>query len=456
MKYDLVVIGAGPGGYVAAVKAARYGLSVAVVERENLGGVCLNWGCIPTKALLKSAQALHYALRADEFGFSVGDIAPDIRKIVERSRGVASTMSKGIEFLFKKNGVTLVSGTARLLPDRKVEVNGADGVSVLDYDNVIIATGSHPAALPFAPIDGKRILSYREALVPETLPKSMAVIGSGAIGSELAFFYRSLGVEVTLIEYLDRILPLEDSDVCAQVSRQFRKAGMKVMTGAAVKRIDTSDEGCVLTVETSKGEQTIESEVVLSAVGVRPNTGNLGLEELGVKVEKGRIPVDEHYKTNVDGIYAIGDVIPSPALAHVASAEASICVAAIAGKKVNPLDYRFIPACTYISPEVASVGMTERAAVEEGLKVRCSKFLFTASGKATAAGARDGFVKLVVEEGSDRILGVHIVGDNASEMIGGMVIACRHGVTASELAKTIFPHPTMSEGIMEAAGAASL
>ncbi len=451
MKYDVVVIGAGPGGYVAAVKAAQCGLSVAVVERENLGGVCLNWGCIPTKALLKSAQAIHYASRGAEFGFSAGDVAPDIRKIVERSRGVASTMSKGIEYLFRKNNVTLVPGNARLLPDKRVEVSGPDGVSVLDYDNVIIATGSHPAALPFAPIDGKRILSYRDALVPETLPKSMAVIGSGAIGSELAFFYRSLGVEVTLIEYLDRVLPLEDDDICAQVSRQFRKAGMKVMTGAAVKRIDTSDEGCILTVETSKGEQTIESEVVLSAVGVRPNTENLGLEELGVKVERGRIPVDENFRTNVEGIYAIGDVVPTPALAHVASAEALACVSAIAGKAVNPIDYRFIPACTYITPEVASVGLTERAAVEKGLKIRCSKFLFTASGKATAAGARDGFVKLIADQETDRILGVHIVGDNASEMIGGMVIACRHNVTATELAETIFPHPTMSEGIMEAA-----
>lgn len=451
MKYDVVVIGAGPGGYVAAVKAAQCGLSVAVVERENLGGVCLNWGCIPTKALLKSAQALHYALRADEFGFSAQDVKPDISRIVERSRGVAATMSKGIEYLFKKNGVSLVPGTARLLPGKKVEVTGADGVSVLEYGSVIIATGSHPAALPFAPIDGKHILSYREALVPDALPKSLAVIGSGAIGSELAFFYRSLGVEVTLIEYLDRVLPLEDDDVCAQVSRQFRKAGMKVMTGAAVKKIDTSDDGCILTIETSKGEQTVETEVVLSAVGVRPNTENLGLEDLGVKVEKGRIPVDENFRTNVEGIYAIGDVIPTPALAHVASAEASVCAAAIAGKPVNPVDYRFIPACTYITPEVASVGLTERAAVEKGLNIRCSKFLFTASGKATAAGARDGFVKLIADEASDRILGVHIVGDNASEMIGGMVIACRHGVTASELAETIFPHPTMSEGIMESA-----
>ena len=452
MKYDLVVIGAGPGGYVAAVRAAGYGMSVAVVERENLGGVCLNWGCIPTKALLKSAQAMHYAMRAEEFGFSASDVRPDIRKIVERSRNVAATMSKGIEYLFKKNGVTLVPGTAKLRPGKRVEVSGTDGVSVLEYGSVIIATGSHPASLPFAPTDGKHIISYREALVPETLPQSMAVVGSGAIGSELAFFYRSLGVEVTLIEYLDRILPLEDDDVCAQVSRQFRKAGIKVLTGAAVKRIDTSDDGCTLLVDTAKGEQTIVSEVVLSAVGVRPNTDNLGLEELGVRMEKGRIPVDENYRTNVDGVYAIGDVIPTPALAHVASAEASACVAAIAGKKFTPVDYRFIPACTYISPEVASVGLTERAAKEKGIDCRCTRFPFTASGKATAAGAREGFVKLVIDSASDKVLGVHIVGDNASEMIGGMVIACRHGVTASELAGTIFPHPTMSEGIMESAG----
>lgn len=452
MKYDVVVIGAGPGGYVAAVRAAGYGMSVAVVERENLGGVCLNWGCIPTKALLKSAQAMHYALRAEEFGFSASDVRPDIRKIVERSRGVASTMNKGIEYLFKKNNVTLVSGNARLLSGNRVEVSGTDGVSVLEYDNVIVATGSHPAGLPFAPIDGKRIISYRQALVPETLPESMVVIGSGAIGSELAFFYRSLGVDVTIVEFMDRILPLEDDDVCAQVSRQFRKAGMKVMTGSSVKKIDLSADLCRVLVDTPKGEQSIDAEVVLSAVGVRPNTEGIGLEELGVKMERGRIIVDGNYMTNVSGIYAIGDVIPTPALAHVASAEAVACVAAIAGKKFTPVDYRFIPACTYISPEVASVGMTERAAKEKGLDCRCTRFLFTASGKATAAGARKGFVKLVIDSASDKVLGVHIVGDNASEMIGGMVIACRHGVTASELAETIFPHPTMSEGIMESAG----
>lgn len=456
MKYDLVVIGAGPGGYVAAVRAAGYGMSVAVVERDALGGVCLNWGCIPTKALLKSAQAMHYALRAEEFGFSASDVSPDIRKIVERSRNVAATMSKGIEYLFKRNGVTLVSGNARLLSGKRVEVSGPDGVSVLEYGRVIIATGSHPASLPFAPIDGKRIISYRQALVPETLPESMVVIGSGAIGSELAFFYRSLGVDVTIVEFMERILPLEDDDVCAQVSRQFRKGGMKVMTGSSVRKIDVSDGLCTVFVDTPKGEQTLDAEVVLSAVGVRPNTGNLGLEELGVKMERGRITVDGNYMTNVDGIYAIGDVIPTPALAHVASAEAVACVDAIAGKNPEPVDYRYVPACTYITPEVASVGMTERAAKEKGLSYRCSKFLFTASGRAAAAGARDGFVKLVVEEGSDRILGVHIVGDNASEMIGGMVIACRHGVTATELAKTIFPHPTMSEGIMEAADIASI
>lgn len=456
MKYDVVVIGAGPGGYVAAVRAAGYGMSVAVVERDALGGVCLNWGCIPTKALLKSAQAMHYALRAEEFGFSASDVSPDIRKIVERSRNVAATMSKGIEYLFKKNGVTLVSGNARLLSGRRVEVSGPDGVSVLEYGRVIIATGSHPASLPFAPFDGKRIISYRQALVPETLPESMVVIGSGAIGSELAFFYRSLGVDVTIVEFMERILPLEDDDVCAQVSRQFRKGGMKVMTGSSVRKIDVSDGLCKVFVDTPNGEQLLDAEVVLSAVGVRPNTGNLGLEELGVKMERGRITVDGNYMTNVDGIYAIGDVIPTPALAHVASAEAVACVDAIAGKNLEPVDYRYVPACTYIAPEVASVGMTERAAKEKGLSYRCSKFLFTASGRAAAAGARDGFVKLVVEEGSDRILGVHIVGDNASEMIGGMVIACRHGVTATELAKTIFPHPTMSEGIMEAADIASI
>lgn len=452
MKYDVIVIGSGPGGYVAAIRASQLGFSTAVVERADLGGICLNWGCIPTKALLKSAQALHYAARGEEFGFTASDVQPDLAKMVERSRGVSATMNKGIEYLFKKNNITLVKGVGSLLPGKRVSVKGEECAETeYEADHIILATGARPASLPFAPIDGKKIICYRQALVPDHLPKSLAVIGSGAIGSEFAFFYRSLGVEVTLIEFMDRILPVEDDDVSAQISRSFRKAGMKVMVSSSVKAVDTSGDICRLTVETKKGEETVEAEQVLSAVGVRPNTEGLGLDALGIETVKGKIPVDEYFRTSAEGIYAIGDIIPTQALAHVASAEAVCCVEAIAGLSPQPVDYSNIPGCTYITPEVASVGMTERKAKELGIEYKAAKFPFTASGKATAAGARDGFVKLLADASSDRILGAHLVGDNVSEMIGGIVAARNAGVTVSQLMKSIFPHPTMSEAIMEAA-----
>lgn len=454
MKYDIIVIGSGPGGYVAAIKAAQKGFNTAVVERSELGGICLNWGCIPTKALLKSAQALHYAQNGASYGFSAENVTADLKAIVERSRGVSATMNKGIEYLFKKNNVNVIKGSGKVLAGKKVEVTAEDGaITVFDADHIILATGSRAASLPFAPIDGEKIICYRQALVPEKLPKSLAVIGSGAIGSEFAFFYRSLGVEVTLIEFMPQILPLEDEDTAAQISRSFRKMGMKVMVSSSVKSVDTTGELCKLVVETKRGEEIVEAEQVLSAVGVRPNTEGLGLEELGVEMVKGKLVVDKNYMTNVEGLYAIGDIIPTPALAHVASAEAEFCVEAIAGNNPAPINYDNIPGCTYITPEVASVGMTEKKAKDLGIEYRVGKFPFTASGKATAAGARDGFVKLVIDAATDKVLGVHLVGDNVSEMIAGMVVARNMGVTAKQLAEAVFPHPTMSEAIMEAAAA---
>ncbi|MDD2293143.1 MAG: dihydrolipoyl dehydrogenase [Bacteroidales bacterium] len=452
-KYDIIVIGSGPGGYVAAIRAAQLGFNTAVVERSELGGICLNWGCIPTKALLKSVQAYHYANSGEEYGFHAEGVTADLEKMVTRSRGVSETMNKGIEYLFKKNKITLLHGSGRVLSQGRVNVvDDEDHETVYQADHIILATGSRAASLPFAPVDGEKIICYRQALVPDKLPKSMAIIGSGAIGSEFAFFYRSLGVEVTLIEFMDRVLPIEDDDVCAQIGRSFRKMGIKVMVSSQVKSVDTSGDVCKLVVQTKKGEENLEAEIVLSAVGVVPNTEFLGLEELGIRLNRGKIAVDQYYKTPVEWLYAIGDIIPTPALAHVASAEAICCVEAIAGLNPKPVNYNNIPGCTYISPEVASVGMTERAAKEKGIEYKVGKFPFTASGKATAAGEREGFVKLVVDADTDELLGAHLVGANVSEMVGGIVAARNIGIKASDLMKSVFPHPTMSEAIMEAAG----
>jgi len=455
-KYDILVLGSGPGGYVAAIRAAQLGFITALVERSELGGICLNWGCIPTKALLKSAQALHYAQRCSEYGFQItGEVIPDLQKMVERSRGVSDQMTRGIEFLLKKNKVTVIRGEGQLTPAKNVKITSVDDGTVTEVsaDHIILATGSRANSLPFAPIDGERIICYRQALVPDRLPKSMAVIGSGAIGSEFAFFYRSLGVDVTLIEYMDRVLPLEDDDVSAQISRSFRKMGMKVMVSAGVKAVDTAGELSRITVETRKGTEVIEVETVLSAVGVIPNTDHIGLEELGVEMERRKVKADiaeGTYKTNVEGIYAIGDIIATPALAHVASAEAICCVENIAGIRRAPVNYSNIPGCTYVSPEVASVGMTERAAKEQGIAYKVGKFPFTASGKAVAAGERDGFVKVIADAQTDLVLGVHMVGANVTEMIGGVVTARNLGVRASDMMRSVFPHPTMSEALMEA------
>ena len=447
---NLIVIGSGPGGYVAALEAAKAGFDVKVVESASLGGVCLNWGCIPTKALLKSVQTMNHAREGAAYGFSADNVEPDIERIFARSREVAATMSKGIEFLFNKAGVQLIQGSGRILPGKKVEVTAADGsVSVLEAEHTIIATGARPTSLPFAPVDGEKIWCSRQALMPPFIPASMAVIGSGAVGTEFAYFYRCLGVEVTLIEFMDRVLPLEDDDINGQVSRNLRKMGIKVMTSSAVQAVEKGEK-CVLTVNTKKGEEKIEADVVLSAVGVVPNTDFIGLEQAGVEMNRRKIVVDSSYRTNVEGVYAIGDVISTPALAHVASAEAIACVEGIAGHEHKPVNYETIPACTYISPEVASAGLREREAVARGIEYRVGKCQFAANGKAVAAGEKDGFVKLICDADDGRLLGVHLVGANVSEMIGGMVLALDAGVTADQLSHTVFPHPTMSEAICDA------
>ena len=456
-KFDVIVIGAGPGGYVAAIRAAQLGMKCAVVERESLGGICLNWGCIPTKALLKSSESYLTAAHGSEYGFTAENVRPDISAIVSRSRGVASTMSKGIEYLFKKNGVSVIKGEARLRAEdgrAVVDVAREDGeTAVYCADHTIIATGARAASLPFAPIDGKKILGYRNALVPESLPSTMAVIGSGAIGSELAFFYSSLGVDVTIIEFMDRILPLEDDEASAQLSRSFRKRGIKVMVSSAVKSIDVSGEGALLKIDTKKGEVELKADVVLSAVGVVPNTDNIGLENLGIECVKRRIPVDARYETSFKGVYAIGDVIATPALAHVASAEAINCVENIAGLNPSPVDYGIVPSCTYTSPQVASVGLNERTAKEKGIEYKTGKFPFTASGKATAAGEREGFVKILADPDTDKVLGASMVGENVTEMLSVISLAMKMGATCKDIMSVIFPHPTMSEAIMEAAAA---
>lgn len=455
-KFDIIVIGSGPGGYVASIRAAQLGFNVAVIERSDLGGICLNWGCIPTKALLKSAQALHYAQNSADYGFEIdGNINVDIKKVVERSRGVSANMSKGVEYLLKKNKVTYINGSAVLKSGNIIKVTSESGDCDYAADKIILATGARPNSLPFAPIDGEKIISYFQALTPEKLPKSLAIIGSGAIGSEFAYFYKTMGVEeVYLIEYLDRIVPLEDDDVSAQLSRSFRKMGIKVMVSAGVKSVDTSSALSKLTVETKKGMVEIEAELVLSAVGVTPNTDFLGLEELGVEMARGKIKVDENYKSTVDGIYAIGDIIATPALAHVASAEAVNCVERIAGLNPPAINYSIIPGCTYTSPEIASAGITERAAKEKGIEYKVGKFPFTASGKAAASGEKDGFVKLIIDSQTDKVLGVHLIGANVTEMISGMVVSMNLGVKATDIIHSVHPHPTMSEALLEAAESA--
>ncbi|HHV02738.1 MAG: dihydrolipoyl dehydrogenase [Bacteroidales bacterium] len=451
MSYDLVIIGSGPAGYVAAVRAAQLGFRTAVIEKGPIGGVCLNWGCIPTKALLKSVEVLNTARKAETYGVRLpGKAEPDLAAIVSRSREVASQMAKGIEFLFGKHKVEVIHGRGSVIAPGKVSVED----KVIEAKRILIATGSKPNSLPGASIDGKRIIGYRQAMVPKTIPATMAVIGSGAIGTELAYFYHCLGTKVTLIEYMDQIVPTEDENVAAQLSRSFRKAGIKIMTSAGVKSAEKFVKGCRLEVETRKGTEFIEADVVLSAVGVVPNTANMGLEEAGVQMTRGRIIVDKNFMTSVSGIYAAGDVLPTPALAHLASAEALCCVERMAGLEVPDVDYDNIPGCIYATPEIASVGLREKDAKKKGIDIRIGKYYFTASGKAAAAGERDGFVKLIFDAADNRLLGAHIIGAHATEMIGGLVASRGMQIRDHDLVHSVFPHPTMSEGIMEAAAIA--
>lgn len=456
MSYDLVVIGSGPGGYVAAIRASQLGLKVGVVEKAELGGVCLNWGCIPTKSLLKSAQVFEYLNHAKDYGINIdGKASADFSAMVKRSREVAGGMSNGIQFLFKKNKIEVIQGTGKLTKDKKVEVTNSDGKKdTIEAKHVLLATGARSRQLPNLPQDGEKIIGYRKALTLEKQPESMVVVGSGAIGSEFAYFYNSIGTKVTLVEYLDNVVPLEDEEVSKQLGRSFKKAGIKVMTSSEVTNVDTSGKKVKVTVKTKKGEESIEADIVLSAVGIAPNIEDIGLEEAGVEVEKGRVKVDEFYRTSAEGVYAIGDIVPGQALAHTASAEGIICVEKIAGKDVEPLNYGNIPACTYTTPEVASVGMTEKAAKEAGYELKVGKFPFSASGKASAAGHKEGFVKLIFDAKYGELLGAHMIGANVTEMIAELVTARKLETTGHEIIKTVHPHPTMSEAVMEAAAAA--
>ena len=455
MQYDVIVLGSGPGGYVTAIRASQLGLKTAVIEREALGGICLNWGCIPTKALLKSASVFEYINHAADFGISVGDVKADFAAVVKRSRGVAEGMSKGVQFLMKKNKIDVIMGNGTVKPGKKIAVTAADG-KVTEYSakHIIIATGGRSRELPNLKQDGKKVIGYREAMVLPQRPQSIVIVGSGAIGVEFAYFYAAMGAKVTIVEFMSQIVPVEDEEVSKALSSSFKKMGIEIMTGAEVTKVDTSGAGCVVSVKESSGEKTLQCDVVLSAVGVVANIENIGLESTGIKTDKGKIMVDAFYQTNVPGYYAIGDCTPGQALAHVASAEGIICVEKIAGHHPAPLDYGNIPGCTYCSPEIASVGLTEKAAKEKGYALKVGKFPFSASGKASASGHKDGFIKLIFDAKYGELLGAHMIGANVTEMIAECVALRKLETTGEELIKTVHPHPTMSEAIMEAAAAA--
>lgn len=455
MNYDLIVLGSGPGGYVAAIRASQLGMKVAVVEKAELGGICLNWGCIPTKALLKSAQVFEYMKHAENYGIKIeGEASLDFEAVVKRSRGVAEGMSKGIQFLFKKNKIDHLQGFGKVKEGKVIEVTNDDGKADYSANHIIIATGARSKELPNLKQDGKKIIGYREAMTLAKQPESILVVGSGAIGAEFANFYHTIGTQVTLVEFLPTVVPLEDEEVAKQLERCFKKSKMKVLTKSEVLSVDTSGEKCKSTVKTKKGEEIIETDIVLSAVGITTNIENIGLEETGIEIEYNKIKVDEFYRTNVEGYYAIGDVVKGPALAHVASHEGIICVEKIAGKHVEPLDYNNIPGCTYTRPEVASVGMTEKAATEAGYELKVGKFPFRASGKASASGYNEGFIKVIFDAKTDKWLGAHFIGENVTEMIAEAVVARKMGCTGEDIIKSVHPHPTLSEAVMEAVAAA--
>ena len=449
-KYDVIVLGSGPGGYVTAIRASQLGLKTAVVEKESLGGVCLNWGCIPTKALLKSAQVFEYLKHAEDYGLSVKDAKHDFDAVVKRSRGVAEGMSNGVKFLMKKNKIDVIEGFGKLKTGKKIDVDGTE----YSADHIIIATGARSRELPSLPQDGKKVIGYRQAMTLKKQPKKMIVVGSGAIGVEFAYFYNSMGTEVTIVEYLDKIVPVEDDEVSKQLERSFKKSGIKIMTSAEVTSVDTSGKGVKATVKTKKGEEILEADLVLSAVGIKSNIENIGLEDVGIVVDRDKILVNDYYQTNIPGYYAIGDVTPGQALAHVASAEGILCVEKIAGQHVEALDYGNIPGCTYCSPEIASVGLTEAQAKAQGLDVKIGKFPFSASGKASAGGNKEGFVKVIFDAKYGEWLGCHMIGAGVTDMIAEAVLGRKLETTGHEVLKAVHPHPTMSEAVMEAVAAA--
>ena len=454
-KFDIIVLGSGPGGYVTAIRASQLGLKTAIIEKESLGGVCLNWGCIPTKALLKSAQVFNYLKHADEYGFTIENYDKDFDAVVNRSRNVAGTMSKGVQFLMKKNKIEVIMGHGTLKAGKKVTVTDEDGGETeYEANHVIIATGTRSRELPSLPQDGKKVIGYREAMTLPKQPKKLIVVGSGAIGVEFAYFYNAMGTEVTLVEYMPKIIPVEDDEISKQMERSFTKSGIKVMTSAEVTSVNTSGKGVKANIKTKDGEEEISADIVLSAVGIKTNIENIGLEELGIATDRDKILVDDFYQTNVRGYYAIGDVTSGQALAHVASAEGILCVEKIAGHHVEPIDYNNIPGCTYCFPEVASVGYTEQQAKEKGFEIKVGKFPFTASGKAQAGGHTDGFVKVIFDAKYGEWLGCHMIGAGVTDMIAEAVVGRKLETTGHEILKAVHPHPTMSEAVMEAVAAA--
>jgi dihydrolipoyl dehydrogenase len=456
MKYDLIIIGSGPGGYVAAIRASQLGLKAAIIEKENLGGICLNWGCIPTKALLKSAQVFDYINHAADYGIQVKGAGHDFKEVINRSRGVADGMSKGVQFLMKKNKIDVIQGTGKLIAGKEVEVTDAEGKkSTYKANHIILATGARSRELPNLKQDGKKVFGYREAMNLPEQPKSLVVVGSGAIGVEFAYFYNSLGTDVTLVEFMPLIVPVEDEDVSKQLARSLKKSGINVMTNSSVESVDTKGKKCKVSIKNKKGDiEVVEADAVLSAVGISANIENLGLEDAGVITDKGKVIVNDFYQTNIPGVYAIGDIVKGQALAHVASAEGITCVEKIAGHNPEPIDYNNIPGCTYCNPEIASVGYTEKAAKEAGYDLKIGKFPYSASGKASASGAKDGFVKLIFDAKYGELLGAHMIGANVTEMVAEIVLARKLETTGHEIIKAVHPHPTMSEAIMEAAAAA--
>lgn len=454
-KYDIIVLGSGPGGYVTAIRASQLGFKTAIVEKENLGGVCLNWGCIPTKALLKSAQVFEYLKHASDYGLSVKEFDKDFEAVVKRSRDVAQSMSKGIQFLMKKNKIDVIEGYGTLKPGKKIDVKDKDGKTTeYSASHIIIATGARSRELPSMPQDGKKIIGYRQALTLPKQPKKMIIVGSGAIGIEFAYFYKSMGTEVTVVEFMPNIVPVEDEEISAQLERSFKKMGVEIMTSSEVTKVDTSGDGVKAFVKTAKGEVVLEADILLSAVGIKTNIENIGLEAVGIKTDRDKIVVDKFYKTNVDGYYAIGDVVPGQALAHVASAEGILCVEKIKGLNVEPIDYGNVPGCTYCTPEIASVGLTEKKAKELGYEIKVGKFPFSASGKAKAGGNSDGFIKVIFDAKYGEWLGCHMIGAGVTDMIAEAVVARKLETTGHEILKSIHPHPTMSEAVMEAVAAA--